>query len=121
LHGCSGIFGHSAVIADRLSLRVRDACRRQPWPAVSGIANHCDRGLPDQKFDAYAALSYLAQLDFVDPARVDVVGQSMGGETALHAVVDGSPIAQYFFKEGFRAAVLRSPITPTVMALWRES
>lgn len=108
LHGCNGMFGHSAVIADRLS----------SWgyvtfavdslgPRVSGIANHCGRGLPDQAFDAYAALRYLSQLDFVDPARVAVLGQSMGGDTALRAV-DRDPAAR-FFKERFRAAIAYYP------------
>jgi len=116
LHGCNGMFGHSAVIADRLSswgyvtLAVDSL-----GPRVSGIANRCDRGLPDQAFDAYAALHYLSQLDFVDPARVAVFGQSMGGETALHAVVDGSQAAQ-FFKERFRAAVAYYPYCDASMA-----
>ena len=110
------MFGHSAVIADRLSswgyvtLAVDNL-----GPRVSGIANRCDRGLPDQAFDAYAALHYLSQLDFVDPARVAVFGQSMGGETALHAVVDGS-LAALFFKERFRAAVAYYPYCDASMA-----
>ena len=108
LHGCNGMFRHSAVIADRLSswgyvtLAVDSL-----GPRVIGIANRCGRGLPDQAFDAYAALRYLSQLDFVDPARVAVFGQSMGGETALHAV-DHHPAAQ-FFAEGFRAAIAYYP------------
>jgi dienelactone hydrolase len=107
LHGCNGMFGHTAEIADRLSswgyvtLAVDSL-----GPRVSGVANHCGRGLPDQAFDAYAALRYLSQLDFVDPARVAVLGQSMGGETALHA--DHDPAAQ-FFKERFRAAIAYYP------------
>jgi len=108
LHGCNGMFGHSAVIADRLSswgyvTRAVDSLGRR----VSGIANRCGRGLPDQVFDAYAALRYLSQLDFVDRARVAVFGQSMGGETALHAV-DHDQVAQ-FFKERFRAAIAYYP------------
>jgi dienelactone hydrolase len=108
LHGCNGMFGHSAVIADRLSswgyvtLAVDSL-----GPRVSGIANRCGRGLPDQVFDAYAALRSLSQLDFVDPARVAVFGQSMGGETALHAV-DHDPAAQ-FLKERFRAVIAYYP------------
>jgi dienelactone hydrolase len=104
LHGCNGMFGHSAVIADRLSswgyvtLAVDSL-----GPRVIGIANRCGRGLPDQAFDAYAALRYLSQLDFVDPARVAVFGQSMGGETALHAV-DHDPAA-----ERFRAVIAYYP------------
>jgi len=108
LHGCNGMFGHSAVIDDRLSswgyvTRAVDSLGRR----VSGIANRCGRGLPDQVFDAYAALRYLSQLDFVDRARVAVFGQSMGGETALHAV-DHDQVAQ-FFKERFRAAIAYYP------------
>jgi dienelactone hydrolase len=116
LHGCNGMFGHSAVIADRLSswgyvtLAVDSL-----GPRVSGIANRCDKGLPEQAFDAYAALRYLSQLDFVDPARVAVFGQSQGGETALHAVVDGNFAAQSF-KERFRAAIAYYPYCDTLMA-----
>ena len=108
LHGCNGMFGHSAVIAGRLSswgyvtLAVDSL-----GPRVTGIANRCGRGLPDQAFDAYAALRYLAQLDFVDPARVAVFGQSMGGETALH-IIDRDLDGQ-FFTERFRAAIAYYP------------
>jgi len=63
--------------------------------------------IADQAFDAHAALRYLSQLDFVDPARVAVFGQSMGGETALH-VVDHDLAAQ-FFPERFRAAIAYYP------------
>ena len=108
LHGCNGMFGNSAVIADRLSswgyvtLTVDSL-----GPRVTGVANNCGSGLPDQAFDAYAALRYLSQLDFVDPARVAVFGQSMGGGTALH-VVDQHPGAP-FFTERFRAAIAYYP------------
>src|SRR5713226_3182955 len=73
------MFANSDVIADRLSswgyvtLAIDSL-----GPRVSGIANRCGKGLPEQAFDAYAALHYLSQLDFVDPARVAVFGQSMG-------------------------------------------
>jgi dienelactone hydrolase len=116
LHGCNGMFGSSAVIADRLSswgyvtLAVDSL-----GPRVSGIANRCDKGLPEQAFDAYAALRYLSQLDFVDPARVAVLGQSLGAETALHAVVDHNSAAQSF--EGrFRAAIAYYPYCDASMA-----
>jgi dienelactone hydrolase len=116
LHGCNGMFGHSAVIADRLSswgyvtLAVDSL-----GPRASGIANRCDKGLPEQAFDAYAALRYLAQLDFVDPARVAVLGQSLGAETALHAVVDHNLAAQSFDRR-FRAAVAYYPYCDASMA-----
>jgi dienelactone hydrolase len=108
LHGCNGMFGHSAVIADRLSswgyvtLAVDSL-----GPRVGGIENRCGKGLPDQAFDAYAAFRYLSQLDFVDHARVAVFGQSMGGETALH-VMDHEPAAQSL-KERFRAVIAYYP------------
>src|SRR5215475_10536506 len=78
LHGCSGISSHSIGIADRLG----------SWGYVAlavdslgprGIADHCGAGFPDQAFDAYAALRYLAGQEFVDPARIAVLGQSLGG------------------------------------------
>ena len=116
LHGCNGMFGSSAVIADRLSswgyvtLAVDSL-----GPRVSGIANRCDKGLPEQAFDAYAALRYLSQLDFVDPARVAVLGQSLGAETALHAVVDHYSTAQSFDGR-FRAAIAYYPYCDASMA-----
>jgi len=106
LHGCSGISSHSAKIADRLG----------SWGYVAltvdslgprGIADSCGSGLLDQAFDAYAALRYLSQLDFVDPARVAVLGQSMGGSAVLYAV-DRDLGAQYF-NERFRLAIAYYP------------
>jgi dienelactone hydrolase len=107
LHGCSGLSSHSARIADRLG----------SWGYVAltvdslgprGMATHCGGGLfVDQAFDAYAALRYVSQLDFVDGARVAVIGQSMGGSSVLYAV-DRDLAAQYF-NERFRAAIAYYP------------
>jgi len=106
LHGCGGISSHSAGIADRLG----------SWGYVAltvdslgprGIASGCGSGLLGQAFDAYAALRYLSQLEFVDPARIAVLGQSMGGFAALYAV-DRDLAAQYF-NERFRAAIAYYP------------
>jgi dienelactone hydrolase len=106
LHGCSGISSHSAGIADKLG----------GWGYVAltvdslgprGIANHCGSGFPDQAYDAYAALRYLASQEFVDPARIAVLGQSMGGSAVLGAV-DRDMTAQYF-AERFRAAIAYYP------------
>jgi dienelactone hydrolase len=106
LHGCSGISSHSAKIADRLG----------SWGYVAltvdslgprDITSGCGGRSLDQAFDAYAALHYLSQLDFVDPARVAVLGQSMGGSAVLYAV-DRELGAQYF-EERFRAAIAYYP------------
>ena len=73
-----------------------------------GIVGQCGSGLfEDQAIDAYAALRYLSQLDFVDPARVAVLGQSMGGSAVLYAV-DRALVAQYFDPR-FRAAIAYYP------------
>ena len=107
LHGCAGIFGHSAVIADRLS----------SWGYVTlavdslgprGLASRCGSGGIEQAFDAYAALRYLSQLDFVDPARVAVLGESLGGYAALYAVE--RDMAARDFAERFRAAIVYYPL-----------
>jgi dienelactone hydrolase len=107
LHGCGGISSHSAQIADRLG----------SWGYVAltvdslgsrGIVGQCGGGLfEDQAIDAYAALRYLSQLDFIDPARVAVLGQSMGGSAVLYAV-DRALVAQYF-DQRFRAAIAYYP------------
>jgi dienelactone hydrolase len=108
LHGCNGMFGDTAVLADRLSswgyvtLAVDSV-----GPRVSGIESRCRKGLPEQAFDAYAALHYLSQLDFVDRARIAVLGQSEGAYRALH-LVNHDPAAP-FATERFRAVVAYYP------------
>jgi dienelactone hydrolase len=107
LHGCGGFSSHSARIADQMG----------SWGFVGltvdslgprGIGSRCGVGWSlDQAFDAYAALRYLSQLDFVDPARVAVLGQSMGGQAVLYAV-DRDLQAQYF-EQRFRAAIVYYP------------
>jgi dienelactone hydrolase len=106
LHGCGGFSTHAAEIADRMG----------SWGYVAlavdslgprGMASRCGGGGLEQAFDAYAALRYLSQLDFVDPARVAVIGNSMGGFSALYAVE--RDLAAQYFKERFRAAVAYYP------------
>jgi dienelactone hydrolase len=115
LHGCNGMFGHSAVIADRLSSWGYVALAVDSF-GPRGLTSRCGVGSLFQPFDAYAALRYLSELYSVDPARVAVFGQSMGGETALHAV--DRDLAAQFFPERFRAAIAYYPycdIPPATM------
>ena len=72
-----------------------------------GISSACRGGSLGQAFDAYAALRYLTTLEDVDPARIAVLGQSMGGGSALYAL-DHDLGAQYF-TERFRAAIIYYP------------
>ena len=85
LHGCNGISSHSIAIADRLgswgyvALTIDTLGRRGLDACYSGTYT-------DQAFDAYAALRYLATLEAVNPQRIAVLGQSMGGSAALYAL-----------------------------------
>jgi dienelactone hydrolase len=106
LHGCGGFSNHSAKIADQIGSWGYAALTVDSL-GPRGITTRCGSGLLDQAFDAYAALRYLSQLEFVDPARVAVLGQSMGGFAVLYAV-DRDLAAQYF-DERFRAAIAYYP------------
>jgi dienelactone hydrolase len=106
LHGCAGFSGYSPTLADRVAT----------WGYVAlavdslgprGITSACGSGLLGQAFDAYAALRYLSRLDFVDPMRIAVRGQSMGGFSALYAVE--RDLAAQYFAERFRAAIAYYP------------
>jgi dienelactone hydrolase len=72
-----------------------------------GILSRCGGGGIEQAFDAYAARGYLSQLDFVDPARVAVLGESLGGFAALYAVE--RDMAARDIAERFRAAIAYYP------------
>jgi dienelactone hydrolase len=110
LHGCGGMAaGGSLQLADQLS----------DWGYVAlavdsfgprGMTASCGGSFFDQPGDAYAALRYLAQQSFVAPDRIAVVGNSMGGYSALY-VVDRDLMAHYFqrSRERFRAAVAYYP------------
>jgi hypothetical protein len=66
LHGCGGFSSHSAQVADRIGSWGYVALAVDSLGA-RGFADRCGVGwLLDQPFDAYAALRYLSQLDFVE-------------------------------------------------------
>jgi dienelactone hydrolase len=110
LHGCAGFSsGGSLQLADQL----------KDWGYVTlvvdsltprGLMTACGGPFINQPGDAYAALRYLSQQSFVAPERVAVLGNSMGGYSALYAV-DRDLMAQYFrqFNERFRAAIAYYP------------
>src|SRR5262245_3190229 len=101
LHGCNGFSLASAAIADDLkssgyvaltvdSLGPRDS------------TGECGRFFVGQEIDAYAALAHLSRLPFVDSNRVAVLGNSMGGSSALLAVQRAA--LEKRFDRKFRAA-----------------
>jgi dienelactone hydrolase len=106
LHGCNGISGASIGLADRLSslgyvgLTVDSLGPR-------GSAGECGRFFLGQEIDAYAALHYLSQQSFVDADRVAVLGNSMGGSSALFAV-DRGGVEKMFYRK-FQAAIAYYP------------
>lgn len=111
LHGCSGFSSYHTNFADQIA----------SWGYVvlaidslnpRGIASRCSRPgagpLLEQALDAYAALRYLSQLDFVDPERVAVLGGSMGGFSALRVV--GHDLITQHSERQFRAAIAYYPL-----------
>jgi dienelactone hydrolase len=110
LHGCTGFFAGTSIVADRLSswgyvalavdsLRPRDR------------DNACNSGSRDQPLDAYAGLNYLAAQSFVDPDRIGALGFSMGGGSALTAVERG--VIEEAFPRKFRAVIAYYPLCAT--------
>ena len=108
LHGCNGgwqqlderwgarigSWGYVTLTVDRFGPR--------------GIISTCTGGAPPATvFDAYRALTFLAQRPFVDPDRVAVIGFSQGGWLALTSVERG--MIERTSKEKFRAAVAFYP------------
>jgi dienelactone hydrolase len=83
LHGCSGL---------STAARKRFSDLLTGWGYVSlavdsfasrGIAEACDRPMPDRQADAWGALLYLSKLPFVDRERIAVLGSSQGGIVAM--------------------------------------
>lgn len=107
LHGCGGFSsGGSLQIADQL----------QEWGYVAlmvdslgarGLATACGGSLTDQPNDAFAALKYLSQQLFVAADRIAVLGNSMGGYSALQAI--DRDLRPRYVEERFRAVVAYYP------------
>ena len=108
LHGCNGgwqqlderwgarigSWGYVTLTVDRFGPR--------------GIISTCTGGAPPATaFDAYRALTFLAQRPFVDPSRVAVIGFSQGGWLALMSVERGA--IERMSKEKFRTAIAFYP------------
>jgi dienelactone hydrolase len=106
LHGCGGISGHSIGIADELSFWGYAAI------AVDSLGSRdfgsvCGQFFIGQDTDAYAAARFLARQPMVDANRIAILGQSMGGSSALTAVERGS--IERRFPERFAAAIAYYP------------
>jgi dienelactone hydrolase len=106
LHGCSGFSATSAGIADRLKLLGYVALTVDSLgPRHS--SSECGHFFIGQVIDAYAALRYLSQQPFVDPDRIAVLGNSMGGSSASYAVERGA--IEKMFARRFRGAIAYYP------------
>jgi len=124
LHGnAANVGNHLPLVAwlpprgfDVLTLDYRGFGRSQGTPSLDGVVD-----------DAAAALIYLRGLAGVDPKRLIVVGQSLGGATALRllardsrgvrlAVID-SAFASYrkIAREAASTAGILAPLAPLVM------
>ena len=82
LHSCLGLPKNRRAIADMIAgwgyvaLFVDDFTNR-------GLKQTCAVDFPSGRPDAFAALTFLATLPYVDPRRIAAVGYSQGGDTAL--------------------------------------
>jgi dienelactone hydrolase len=106
LHGCGGFGATNVAQADVLKSFGYVALAL----ASLGDADACSSrggGSRAEAFDAYAALDWLAGQSFVDPARVAVMGYSMGGNATLLAVEPGA--IEGARPRHFRAAVAYYP------------
>jgi dienelactone hydrolase len=107
LHGCSG-FG-------TMDVAVADVLKSFGYAAIAldslGDANACTEDVADsalaQAFDAYTALDWLAQQDYVDPDRIALLGFSMGGAATFDAVEPG--LVEDKKPRHFRAAIAYYP------------
>jgi dienelactone hydrolase len=108
LHGCAGFKPDYPVMADVLKSYGYMALALDSLDQI----NACSPGGSGdvaEAFDAYAALGWPAQQNFVDPDRVALLGFSMGGNAALESVESGGPAIEKLEKRHFRAAIAYYP------------
>jgi dienelactone hydrolase len=90
LHTCLGLPGKRASIGERIAAWGYVALFVDDF-ATRGLKETCAVDFKQALPDAYGALTYLARLAYVDPARIAAAGFSQGGDTALKiAAGDGS-------------------------------
>ena len=109
--------GYVVVLPDSFTTRghARGVCT-DPSPSRTEVS-------PSRRVrDAYAGLSYLRTLPYVDGRRVGLMGGSHGGSTTLAAMVapqsDLEPLAEER-RAGFAAAVALYPACATRLGSWR--
>jgi dienelactone hydrolase len=121
-----GVSSHSVAIADRLKALGYIALAIDSL-GPRHVADQCGQFFLGQATDAYAALKFLSQLPFVDANQIALLGQSMGGSSALMDVERGSIGKRY--SERFAAAIAYYPgcrghsatlIAPTLILIGEE-
>lgn len=88
VHGCGGVAAKSDRARAERYVSWGYAALSYDSFGPRGIDNTCTAIGPtaDRALDALGALAYLAQLPFIDPERIAVVGYSQGAEIALSAI-----------------------------------
>jgi dienelactone hydrolase len=108
LHGCGGFGTSYPVVAEVLKSYGYVALALGSLDEI----NACTGGSGDavEAVDAYAALTWLARQNDVDPDRVAVLGFSMGGMAALDDVETGPGAIEKAEPRHFRAAIAHYPV-----------
>ena len=86
LHGCAGLGDRARQYFSRLLTGWGYVVLAVDSFRPRGLAQACDRPMPDRNADAWGALTYLASLPFVDRSRIGLVGSSQGGIVTLRLV-----------------------------------
>lgn len=118
LHDCSGLGPNSSGAPWRWTTRLTAMGYVTIWPDSFSTRGHADGVCTDgsepivefrqRASDAYAALSYLRNLPYVDGTRIAVMGGSHGGISTLAAIVENSANAPRRYN-GFAAAIALYP------------